>query len=92
MRVVMFALSLVAGVVLFFLFAKLLVSGLFFFAALAFFGLLLKGARRLIGGPGTTDWSPDDLPWKQTYRYPALAQQAGPREDGSFRYRTITIQ
>lgn len=92
MRVVMFALSLVAGVVLFFLFAKLLIAGLFFFGALAFFALLLKGTRRMLLGEGPGQWS--EGPWQnwETYRYPALAATAGPQEDGSFRYRTITIQ
>lgn len=88
MRILIMALSVVAGVILFMLFAKLLVSGLFFVAALAFFGFLIKKLRYYTTGTHSPWRGPDTDP---SYQYPAQ-QQYGFTETGAFRYRTIVIQ
>ncbi len=94
MRVVVFALSVVAGVVLFFLFAKLLVAGLFFALGLALFGFFIKKLRRLRYGYRSqhSDWPDHWTRYRAGYRYPALQRFEEWQDDGRQRYRTITIQ
>lgn len=91
MRVVIFALSLVAGVVLFFLFAKLLVAGFFFLITLAVFGFLIRQLRRLRYGGSYR--RPRAMPYwmERGYRYPAFQRLDDWQNEGSLRYRTITI-
>ncbi len=89
MRFLIMALSVVAGVVLFMLFAKLLVTGIFFVAALAFFGFLIKKLRyHMIGNRSHGQ----GLESRQSYQYPARQQHFGLTETGAFRHRTILIQ
>ena len=89
MRILIMALSVVAGVILFMLFAKLLVTGLFFVAALAFFGFLIKKLRYYTTGR-RPEWR--GLDTYRSYQYPARQQHYGLTETGAFRYRTIVIQ
>jgi hypothetical protein len=92
MRILFGALSFVAGVVLLFLFAKLLIAGLLFalgLAAFAFFVHKLRLARYGYTQPGHFGGFSGD---HQAYRYPAVHNQAGWQDNGAFRFQTITVQ
>lgn len=88
MRILFGALSFAAGVVLFFLLAKLLIAGLFFALGLALFAFFVHKLRLARYGYPTTE----SADYRQTYRYPAVHTQAGWQDNGSFRFRTISIQ
>ena len=90
MRVVFGALSFAAGVVLFFLFAKLLVAGLFFalgLAVFAFFVRKLKMAR--FGGWRQHRFGPEYS--HHGYSYPGVQSFSEMTEDGVYKYRTIQV-
>lgn len=92
MRVVFGALSFAAGVVLFFLFAKLLVAGLFFALGLAVFAFFIKKLKQARYGYGSWQQARFDVEHAYaTHRYPAV--QAFPEwtEDGTYKHRTITV-
>ncbi len=92
MRVVFSALSFAAGVVLFFLFAKLLVAGLFFALGLAVFAFFVKKLKQARYGYGK--WHQSRFGAEHayaTYRYPAVQSFGEWSEDGTYKHRTITV-
>lgn len=88
MRILFGALSFAAGVVLLFLFAKLLIAGLLFALGLAAFAFFVHKLRLARYGYSTSDTTAD----YQAYRYPAVHHHAGWQENGSFRFQTIIVQ
>lgn len=88
MRILFGALSFAAGVVLLFLFAKLLIAGLLFALGLAAFAFFVHKLRLARYGYSTSDTTG----YHQAYRYPAVHTHAGWQENGSFRFQTITVQ
>ncbi|MEL7247004.1 MAG: hypothetical protein AAFZ63_06155 [Bacteroidota bacterium] len=90
MRVVFGALSFAAGVVLFFLFAKLLVAGLFFALGLAVFAFFMRKLKRVRYGR----WHQHRFGTEHAhtgYSYPAVQAFPELTEDGLYKYRTIRV-
>lgn len=92
MRILFGALSFAAGVVLFFLFAKLLIAGLLFALGLAAFAFFVHKLRLARYGYGKSDHFGGFSDHRQAYRYPAVHTQSGWQDNGSFRFQTITVQ
>jgi hypothetical protein len=92
MRILFGALSFAAGVVLLFLFAKLLIAGLLFALGLAAFAFFVHKLRLARYGYAQADHYGDFAGDHQAYRYPAVHTHAGWQDNGSFRFQTITVQ
>lgn len=90
MRVVFGALSFAAGVVLFFLFAKLLVAGLFFALGLAVFAFFVRKLKQVRYGYNYRNRFGGEAAYA-TYHYPAVQSFPGWTEDGKYKYQTIQV-
>lgn len=90
MRVVFGALSFAAGVVLFFLFAKLLVAGLFFALGLAVFGFFVRKLKQARYGYSYRNSFGREAAYP-TYHYPAVQTFSEWTEDGRYKYRTVQV-